>query len=111
MGDDDSREPELHKISISATAKVSADMDAFLITLEKHLEPIFKVMDEARLYRIAHGDDVQVPGANIASNYTTQLIARYWLEKRQRAKQERWKRFAIGVAVVSAFAGVIAVLT
>ncbi len=93
------------------TAKATAEMNAILITLEKQLEPIFKDMDEARLYRIAHGDDVQIPGTNIASKETTQLIARYWLEKRQRAKQERRMWIAIGVAVVAAFAAVISALT
>ncbi len=111
MGGDDTHEAKLHKVVISVTAKATAEMNAILITLEKQLEPIFKDMDEARLYRIAHGDDVQIPGTNIASKETTQLSARYWLEKRQRAKQERRMWIAIGVAVVAAFAAVISALT
>ena len=111
MGGDDTHEAKFHKVAIPATAKVTADMDDLLITLEKQLEPIFKDMDEARLYRIAHGDDMQIPGTNIASNVSTRLIARYWWERRQRAKQERRKRIAIGVGIVAAFAAVISALT
>ena len=89
-----------------ATIIVNAATD----NLEEALAPLFKDLDEARLYRIAKGDDARLSSVADDKRHSVQLIAEYWWQKRQTAKHVRLTLIATVAAVVSASAAIVVLL-
>ena len=58
-------------------------VDATIDNLEEVLAPIFRDLDEARLFRIAQGDEARLSAVADHNRRAVQLIAEYWWQKKE----------------------------
>jgi hypothetical protein len=68
---------------------LSAEVDAYVVTISKMLDDFFEGLDDARVFRIGQGEACDIPGGEAITKESVMYHARWVVQRRKDVEAER----------------------